>query len=831
MFWAPMAGAAFPRFAVGGFDETVGHDAPPSFRLDSEGRNVAYRYRGDATATQLNCDYLVVGWIRTAQLDDGRAVLSAYHLDRDQRPITETQRFSAPVGESRDGAWQEIRVALPGGPPRARAIGLTLWIVQEDVWRPGPRPKRYIAMHNIHGRAWFDDIRIYRLPRVTLATDAPGNAFPADRPVVLNVTVSDADTRGIGVRLQVADADGRVVFGDDLTIQPGESPAPIPIRLPDIDDGLYRATLHVSAAGETLAERTLDFARVSSADPNDDDGVRALGIVLESGGRSPADTELRLLRVLRAGAVRIPVWSGRGDVPDLIDYSRETDQLLHELLRARVVVEGVFAGPPAELTRAAGAYPQSLMSVLDAEKAAWQPHLTRVVAPYASVFRSWQIGADGDSAVVGDARLPRVVQALRQEMESLTTAPQITVPGSIQWAPDGEGTGADGVCLEVDAAVLPEFIKEHLDAYRERKVPVSSAFIPLPRDGRMDRGGLLRDWFKRLVFTRHAGIETLFVSQPWNVRTAGDAVTTEPTEEFVLLHTFVELVGSADPGDRVYLAPGVTALAFDEGERSVLVMWDDHAGPDGTEYILQLGGASRQVDMWGRSTPIELTDDGRHRIRLSHSPTIVDNVERWLLALRTTMNLNPRFLAMGFERHEVEFTITNPHESAVSGELRFDPPPGWQIRPSRLSLTLAPGQTLVAPLNVSFGRDETAGPRGIDVSMKLMADRTYELTVPLEVTIGETDLDAWGLAFFVGDRLIVRHGVTNRSNETLNLRSVAIVPGRSRQYRLIDEFKAGQTITVEYHVKNGESLRGRSIRLNLREIKGPRLHNLDVPVE
>jgi hypothetical protein len=48
---------------------------------------------------------------------------------------------------------------------------------------------------------------------------------------------------------------------------------------------------------------------------------------------------------------------------------------------------------------------------------------------------------------------------------------------------------------------------------------------------------------------------------------------------------------------------------------------------------------------------------------------------------------------------------------------------------------------------------------------------------------------------------------------------------------MLGRFPAGRSSTLEYQFRNAGSLRGRTVRLQLRELDGPRIHNLDVLVD
>jgi len=398
-------------------------------------------------------------------------------------------------------------------------------------------------------------------------------------------------------------------------------------------------------------------------------------------------------------------------------------------------------------------------------------------------------------------------------------------------APRDETPIADRLCLTIDNAVLPRSIDDYVQTYRDRARHVSSVYLqPFQADG-VDRLGQWRDWCKRLISARHSGVETVFVPQPWHSRTTPGGDIIEPVGKFVILDTLTHVLGDATPGDEVYIAPGVEALSFHSADETILAMWDDAAGPDERTHEIQLGSATRQLTMWGQDSPLLRTADGRQLVRLTSSPVFVPNVERWLIMFRTLVTLTPALVNFRIDAHQAELSITNPHTQAIEGAANVESPEGIQVRPRQFRLALAPGETRTWPVEIRVDRNQTAGVKTLPIHFELNADQTYHLVVPLTLQIGTKDLDAWGLAFMAGDRLIVRHGVSNLSNQPLTLRSFAIAPGRPRQYRLLGSLLPGRSSTIEYQYRTAEPLRGRSLRLNVRELDGPRMHNLEIVVE
>jgi hypothetical protein len=147
-----------------------------------------------------------------------------------------------------------------------------------------------------------------------------------------------------------------------------------------------------------------------------------------------------------------------------------------------------------------------------------------------------------------------------------------------------------------------------------------------------------------------------------------------------------------------------------------------------------------------------------------------------------------------------------------------------------MRFSLLPSEARNFPIELRYPYSEAAGDKLIKARVEIQGAQSYVLEIPLKLELCLSDVDVWGYAVSEGDRLVVRHGLTNRSNTPLSFQSFAVFPGRSRQYRVINELLPGQSLTAEYRFDDASGAAGRSVRLGLREVNGPRLHNLEVTV-
>lgn len=824
-FWDAPADAEFPNYADGWFDADIGHLAPPSFYLFLNGRNVRFRYEGKSTPVTPGSDYLVKGWIKPDRLESARATLSAYYIDRRGQPIEGSQRFSQNIGGViGDDEWHQVQIHLPGGPPTASAIGITAWVTQAETWDRSRRVPFHIERRDIYAGAWFDDIDVYSRPVIQITTRAPGQIFIPPAQPHLIVTVGHTVGNDVRAELLVRDRDDQEVFQAEVPISGQGIIKPITFNLPSLEAGLYRATLTVYSSQEILMTQRLAFAVLSQSLRSDPMAVQKFGLVLEAGNQSETVDMLALIKGTWAGALKLPIWADRKDASQWSGPG--FDEMIQKMLRDRIQVTGVFETPPLGLGGVTEQRSRTLLDVLSDEDSAWGIALNKDATPFANIFQSWQVGADGDLDLILDDRLAQTLDRFRAELEKILTRPLITAPGTVHLTPSPQRMPAEIISLTISEETPPESIGEYLDIYRSRGYMNMSTLVErLDHVGDQDR---IARWVKQLVQTRHNGADSVFVRQPWETRQTTSGLVTEPKEEYIVFRTVADVLSDRMPGETLRITNGVTALAFHGVEDSVIVIWDDDAPAGGRVHQIQLGAATRVLDMYGRSTELTRNEAGQHLVHLTSHPIFIDHVDRWLIEFRGGVSLVPPTVEFSLKDHKHILHIRNSNDRSLAGEFRLMGPDHWTIRPSFFQFNLPPGRELTREVSIRYGANESAGNKDLIARVKFDYPHRYNMDIPLSFSLGLDKIDVWGFAFMEGNRLIIRHGVSNRSDVPISFRSFALVPTRSKQYRVINGLKPGDSVTHEYLFQGANALSGKTLRLGLREINGPRIHNLEI---
>ncbi|MHC5108670.1 MAG: COG1470 family protein [Planctomycetota bacterium] len=829
-FWRRVEMPTFPHFSEGVFDDNVGNQSPPSFALKCSGRNIAFEYEGPDTRIRRNTDYRIEGYIRTSNLRVSRACLSACFVDGQGQPIPGTLARSRFVGDVDSGNdWVHVEFHLPAAPVHARTIGMIAWVLQEDAWNNVARARRHIPRRDVHAVAFFDDITIYALPKVELKATTPGNVLATDEDPTLRIVVADFEDSTLTANLSIFAADGSLAATQSIKPSVGIDTKPVYVSLLELDPGLYTAQLTVYSGRLEVIRRTLDFARVGPMGHASAPAGRPLGVVLDPRQRADTATELALLQNLGIGSAKIPVWSGLPEASPDRKKKADMDQFLQELLRTGFLVTAVFAGPPGPVVQQDGPYPRPLLELLAGPPSSWQDHLAAVVVPYAGIFDRWQIGPDYEKDLPNMEQLEIAIEQLRSAMRQFITVPRLGLTTQAWHGPQDVVSRIDHHTLALGAEVSPKDVSTVMASSRGDSQQQVSLFIDQFENAHaFQRLPLLASWAQRIIHARYAGASTVYVRQPWTVRDTVQGKVAEPTESYLVLRTIARSLGTATPSHALYLAPDVTCLTFQTGKRSTLVLWDDRAPMEGRDHALQLGNADHYLDTWGKTHALDRLPDGRHRIRLSPMPLIVPDVDRWLVELCHGISVNPQLVTTGTELSDHQVMIQYRGAKPLSGEFVLDGPESWKINRQSRSLLVTPQRATTLDYRLHIPHNAVAGEATLLARISLERPEYY-FELPLQLQRGLLDVDVSAAAYVEGQNVILSHVVTNRSDETLDLRSTAGVPGRERQYRPFANLAPGETQTVEYRFRNGPSISGTQVNLSLRELNdGPRVHNLAI---
>lgn len=857
----------FPRWNQAVFDNRVARSGKWSVKLPTKGGSTSLRLASGMIQVFPDAEYRVSGAIRTEGLHHAGALIEAAILDEQGNPIPGAVARSFPVQSPE--AWTPVAITLHGPFPGARSLRIDLLLLQPDQFPVSRVAEQFVPRpEDLSGAAYFDDIAVIQLPRVRLTSSAPGNVFlGANKPELL-AQVRDLTGEDLHAEIVTRDINDAVVDRQEVSLGRGGVKERIIPRLPRF--GWYSVSMNltrvsnVTADAGQLARTTVlwlgDGPRDSAGATSERAGTAISPFTLIA--ETPTPRQLPTVSDLAAisGASRLTV---PGSLEELTPSSGRN--ALEELFTSATTGS-------AELAVALNTLPTNLADRLRLDTTDVLALGTTSPNEWMNLFidrfggvgprvGSWQLGSLKAVRPGDDARLLAMVAALRSGIHKFSPNPRIVLPwrADYQWL-GSAGTGKSRPFNAVTILFPSGFAPSEVNRSVALMQPLRDEGLDLtivPETLSPEQFGVraeMNDWAQRAVLLWAASQPAspgqsrprIGLLDPWDPAVADPvALVTRPTlAAFTTLNRAVQgrrVAGEVPAGPHVHgliLAPeeggpAIGSLAIGFGG---LVAWTD-AGDDATDSIAGYfgGGTLTLIDLFGNRTPINAEPGtGRHVIPVTGSPVIVEGIDAHLVKFIADVKLAPAFIPAVVATHDCEIVLKNPWSTRITGDIQLIPPEAgsraqrdWSFAPSTpIAFSIAPGQTARLPFSFIFSSIEEAGPKPIQLLVRLSADRPYPpMRIGKTITVGLEDLDLNVTANLGpredGPNVIITTTVTNsgRLTRTLQLSSHAV--GFATQSQPIVDLAPGETAVRRFILTNGaEALAGRKIRVLLVDVDG-----------
>jgi hypothetical protein len=755
--------------------------------------------------------YVLDGLLRTENLRHHVAFYSITFLDSDGKTL-ETRESP----HRRDAAqWENVRLGpIAATHEEARQALIGLHLVPDESG-------------DLKGSAMFDDVRLSRLPRLTLQSNSEHNVFTSRTEPQLTVRVSGTTQREPRVRFELFDVFDHPVADTEQTLAGKTDSATstftgaVTWQPPIGDEGFYRLRATLVGDHAALLERrtTLAVIRSETRVKNGE-----FGWTLPGGERPLALTPLAdLLGRVGINWVKLPVWSSDRDT----QWSDRIAKFAERLSRQQIELVGMLDQPPADARGQFSGTGHLPVGMVFRDPQQWQPLVDPVMSQLSLKIRWWQLGGDDDTSFGELPDLEQKIMAIKEHLARFGQDIQLGV--GWDWRKDTpRSKQPPWDFLSYTTAATPTI--DELNSYLSAAGPAPArrwvVVRPLPR-GKHTLETRARDLVERMLAAKIHNGDGAFVPDPFDDETGLMSPDGTPAELLLPWRTTALMIGGSQFIGSIELPQGSRNYVFARDGAAVMVVWNDRS----VRETIFLGPNVRPIDVWGRETLPVATEDG-HAIDVGTLPTFITGVNlpmaRWQIELAFD---NPNLASIFGREQTVMFRFANSFDQAASGTVVVHAPKVWDVYPKKHELRLAAGQSQESRMQVLLRLDADAGDQPVRLDFDVTADQHYKFSVYRRIHVGLEDV-AVELHARLDERgsLVVEQHLTNKTDQFVSFNCYLFAPDRRRQrVQVLHHGRGRRTDTYVY--PDGAELAGQTLWLRAEEIGGERLLNYKIVVD
>ena len=819
----------FPRFNQAELVSTTSFDGSWSLMLPTRGGSTSIMVARGVLPTIPDGDLLITVMAKTVDLSHAKGRVVARFLDRSLN-VVQHGTFASDLIFT-DGSWEMVSLRMEGR-PEATWLQVELQLLQPDRFGGVGRHAQEVVQEDVRGAVFFDDLRVYQMPRITVGTGTPGNVVVSPREPEVELRVFDVAGEELRATLEVFDADGRVI--DRTARDVGASGGtirwtPMLERL-----GWYRVHVQLSSPEGVVAEHVGSLAWLAKPRTIDRVDSSQFGVHVDESGSRTEDFGV-MLDAVGVGRVWMDIWA-RTEAERALAFeeslasAERVDRLVEGLLDSGLEVGFVLEATPADLARSAQLDRDQVLEALSRDSETWMPGLQGLLSRFGERISSWQLGRT-DSDVWRDAsRTMGMAMRVRDAFGMLIPRPSVTLPWPVDRALAAEEPGV-GVMVDLTTRTSPEAIELYAAHWSAGGAAPPGVMIRTLDAAAFGTRAMVTDLAHRVILAWRTGMTPVGIERPWMPRStrAGGSL---PSVTLVVMRTLVEELAGRDAVGEFPVGPGVRAIIA--GPRrgagrsgpGVLVAWRDGPG-DGRGISGYLGGGELVVrDLFGNERA--LGSGAVEEIALGDRPVFIEGIDTELMLFRAGLRVEPGFIETRAQRHEVDLVVPNPWPGPIHGELRLRDPEQWEFRPRTIVFSVPAKSEIRMPIDLAFGANEPTGPRTLRAEVSLSAESRYpvqEVAIPVE--LGLSTVDVWASYRLVDGAegpetdLEVTMLVTNRGTESASFTAVAVAPGAPDKEAVISSLEPGEAAVRRFRFEGGGAgLRGERIRIGLIERDG-----------
>lgn len=828
-------------------------------------------------------------------LDGGAAVAFAPEITLDGNHSYSAAAEVATEGLRHDGCWLSVSFRAADGRTLAshqtRPLrGTRKWTTLElnGLVPPPGAVKALVGIHleplgeeqDLTGAVRCRWLVIRQTPRMELQTSAPFHLHMVGEPVTVRGHVrgvsrrDDDDEKPLELRWELIAPDGKIVARDGqpaqwllttdvavphlATVAAQGAAAPPGVyagqwQLPRLEPGYYRVRATLVDGQTTLAQQETPLA-VLNQQRQPARGTFAWTLP-SARYRDELPQLMPLLRQAGIQRVKLPLWLPADDVAA---HDRAAE-MIEELATRGIQVTGLIVDPPPAVRGKLQwqKEPEAIDLLLTpADK--WFPSLAPGMTRLAMAVPKWQLGRDREPFVAELGDVTDRVAAVNQQ--AFLHGLDIELGVAWNWVQPVPALAKPPwnflvywTSPSLAAEELPGYLKHTLreakstsdgaeSAAKQDKIsqpPGGFEVVLEPLDHRYEQTVRLADLVRRMVAAMQYGAAGVVVPDPFDPQAGLCDASGLPTELFVPWRTTSYLLGGARYLGSITLPSGSTNAVFEREGQLVMAMWNERS----TTESLWLGERPRQIDVWGRTSPVPASTTVRqpaawryrhvlpineqtqavaeHHVEVGPVPIFLVGLDPAAMKTRLSLRLARHLLPAEFGHNQFnELRLKSGFAEDASGQITLVAPDRWRIQPGTIDLALAPGEELRHRFAMRPPFNAEAGRQLLALDFEVVAGKPYRFRAYSELVVGADGLELELLTWIdEHGSLIVEQRLSQAHLSKTPLQCYLSAPGRRIEQHLATNVGPEPHIH-RYVLLNGSELLGMPLTVRVEEQGG-----------
>ncbi|VAX37605.1 hypothetical protein MNBD_PLANCTO02-2077 [hydrothermal vent metagenome] len=822
--WTRRRGVGFPHYIKAFIDRKEGQHGKQSLRFDVNGGRVIM-YSHPVFIDDLH-SFVFEGYIRTKQLKNDAALISVSFLNHKRQRL---QRFLSKPVSGTHKKWVKVRIGPIIPQKNVRFVVIGCHLVHEKKM-------------DIQGTAWFDNLAIAQLPRMSLDSDFHSHFVKPGTGIQIKCRYSGLQQKSkYQLHLQMIDSSNKIIqkkvysvtssSSSNKTLENKKSSVAatgksLVWKLPPQQYGFYRIRAQLKRERVAILEKETSFAVMDIAKQE----LRGeFGWSVASGKEEMSATELANV-ASQAGInwMKYPLWQSA--LSSDRQVIARTSMLLDRLSQNHITPVGLLNQPASMLRSKFAKDWTGISEIFTMTPSFWTPLIDPVVAKYSSSVQYWQLGDESDHSFVGLKRLPQTLKNVKKQFDRIGRNTRIGV--SWDWnSPlpkyreipysflSISGHNGEKTSSPLSATNL----KKKLAETKDSGVPRWVVLRPLGKSkfSQEERGTNL---VKRMVAAKIGGADAIYAANVFDPEVGMMQLDGAPTLLFLPWRTTALALRGAEYLGSFNLPNQSTNYCFARRGEMVMVIWNREP----TTEEIYLGEQVNVTDVWGRQRALPLdSKTGRQTVQVGPTPLVIRGCSEAVARWRIAMQFQKGRLRSQTGQQQEAIIGKNFFTQGISGTARLNIPKEWGVGPSHWEFQLAANQKLKLPMDITLPPNASLGKQPVSIDFNIQADRRYRFRVYRHIEIGLGDVLVKVTEKILPDgSLEVEQIITNNTSpvETLNFRCSLFVPGHQRKKQFVTKLKKGKD-KKSYRIPNAQMLKGKELWLRAEEMDGRRVLN------